>query len=69
MNIPRAPKIPADIARLSASSPLEQTFAHWGRLDEIRANYIASLISDSLQQARHEARLELATADTVRPGR
>lgn len=69
MNIPRPGKIPADILRLSASSPLEQTYAHWGRLDEIRKSYISSLISDALQAARHEARLEVATADTVRPGR
>src|SRR5690606_17829183 len=62
-------KIPADILRLSASSPLEQTYAHWGRPDENRKSYNTSLISDALPAARHDAPLEVATADTVMPGR
>jgi hypothetical protein len=52
--VPRAPRIPSDLAALEALSPIEHTFASWGRLGELH---------------RNSARLVTAEAVTVAPPR
>ncbi len=51
--IPAAPRLPSDLAELDALDPISATFKSWGRLDELQ---------------RNSARMDLAAAETVRPG-
>lgn len=48
--LPRDARVPSDMASLLAVSPLEHTFAAFGksRLNALKADYIASLIADAL---------------------
>lgn len=48
--LPRDARVPSDINGLLAVSPLEHTFAAFGksRLNALKADYIASLIADAL---------------------
>lgn len=56
--IPRAPRIPSDLAVLDSLCPIQHTFKHWGRLDELMARSAAMVARDPI-----------ANADTVRPAR
>lgn len=50
--IPKAPRIPSDLAVLDSLCPIQHTFKHWGRLEEL---------------TRNSARMDLAAAATVAP--
>jgi hypothetical protein len=48
--LPRDARVPSDMTALLAVSPLEHTFAAFGksRINALKADYIASLIADAL---------------------
>ena len=47
-SVPKAPRIPSDLAWLDVMSPMQHSFRHFGSLDWRMKDYIGGLISEAL---------------------
>jgi hypothetical protein len=52
--VPRAPRIPSDLASLLAMAPMQHSLAACGTLDLRMADYIGAMITDTLRAERAE---------------